>query len=464
MTTSQAGLELSLETASTFISVQHIRPMRKLTYLLIATMWCLVDSNLLHADNWAHWRGPSGNGEAKNAKPPTEWSDTKNVKWKVAIEGQGSGSPVIWENQVFVVSAISAGGGSAQAQPRGQGGRFGRGGVALTKTEFKLFCFDRKTGDKAWEKTATVAVPHQGVHSTNNFASASPCTDGKHVYAFFGSRGLYCYTMEGKLVWKKEDFGKMNTRNGFGEGSSPTIAGDKIIVPWDHEGPSSLYALNKNTGDVIWKTDRDEPTNWSTPLVVEFDGKKQVVMNGQNYARSYDLESGKELWKCGGQTQRPCASAVADDELIYVGSGFRGSYLGAFKPNGQGDIGGTDKVAWSVSRDTPDIASPLLTQGRLYFHKGKSGMISCFDAKSGKQLYGANRVSGLASIYASPVAAGDYVFLTGRSGRTVVLKNSDDFEVVATNSVGEGVDATPAPVDNQLFIRGAKHLFCIENK
>ena len=438
----------------------------------LAAMIFILASSTARADNWAHWRGPTGNGGSDSASPPVEWSDTKNVKWKVPIEGRGSGSPIIWRNRVFVVTAVSEGGGSAAERPdrgggrppRGQGrsGRSRRGSAPLTKTTFKILCFDRSNGKKVWEKTSAEATPHQGVHSTNNFASASPCTDGEHVYAFFGSRGLYCYTMDGELVWKKDDFGKMTTRNGFGEGASPTIAGDMVIVPWDHEGPSALYALNKKTGKEIWKTERDEPTNWSTPLVVEFGGKKQIVMNGQNFARGYDLESGKEIWKCSGQTERPCASAVADDELIYVGSGYRGAFLGAFKPDSKGNITGTDSVAWSVSRDTPDVASPLLTKGRLYFHKAKSGMISCFDAKTGKAHYGATRVSGLSSTYASPVAAGDYVFLTGRSGKTVVIKNADEFEVVGTNSVGETVDATPAPVDNQLFIRGEKHLFCIQ--
>lgn len=416
---------------------------------------------LLTADNWGHWRGPIGNGVAPNAKPPIEWSDTKNVKWKVAIPGRGSGSPVIWENRVFVVTAVSEGGSSAPSS-RPQRGSRRRGAVALSKTSFRILCFDRNSGEKLWEKTATEAVPHQAVHSTNNFASASPCTDGKHVYAFFGSRGLFCYTVEGKFVWKRDDFGKMMTRNGFGEGSSPTIAGDKIIVPWDHEGPSALFALNKLTGKTIWKTDRDEPTNWSTPLIVSHQDKQQIVMNGQNHAAAYDLETGKELWKCGGQTQRPCASAVYADGLVYVGSGFRGAYLGAFTPDGAGDIEGTKHVVWSIDRDTPDVASPLLVNGRLYFHKGKTGMISCHDAKTGKPHYTATRVSGLSSIYASPVAAGGYVFLTGRSGKTVVLKDGNEFQIVATNSLGETVDATPAPVDNQLFIRGEKHLFCIE--
>ena len=426
------------------------------------------------ADNWGHWRGPGGNGVAENATPPIEWSDSKNVKWKVAIPGKGSGSPVIWEDKVFVVTGVSEGGEQAgggdrgrgvreQRGRRGRGGRGGRGrGAPPTKTQFMIMCFDRATGEKIWEETATEATPHQGTHSTNNFASASPCTDGEHVYAFFGSRGLYCYTLDGKLTWKKS-FGEMETRNSFGEGASPTIAGDKIIVPWDHEGQSSLYVLDKATGKQIWKTERDEPTNWGTPLVVEHGREQQVVLTGQTKVRSYDLETGKELWSCGGQTQRPCASPVFIDDMVIVGSGHRGAFMGAFKLGGSGDIEGSDNVVWSITRDTPDIASPILSNGRLYFHKQKTGILSCLDAKTGEPHFGASRIDGIRSTYASPVAAGGYIFLTGRSGTTVVIKDAEKLEVVATNSVGETVDATPAPVDNELFIRGEKHLFCIAN-
>jgi outer membrane protein assembly factor BamB len=266
--------------------------------------------------------------------------------------------------------------------------------------------------------------------------------------------------MDGKLVWNR-NFGQMNTRNSFGEGSSPTLEGGKILVPWDHEGTSYLYALDKSTGAIIWQTERDEPTCWATPLVVEHNGAKQVVMNGQTCARAYDLETGKELWRCGGQTERPVASAVAADGLVIVGSGYRGEFMGAFRPDGQGDIEGTSHVVWTLDKDTPDIGSPLLSNGRVYFYKGKSGELSCVDAATGKPHYMAAEIPGLKSTYASPVAAGGHVYLTGRSGTTVVIKDSDEFSVVASNSVGETVDATPAPVDNELFIRGENHLFCI---
>ncbi|MEO1528729.1 MAG: PQQ-binding-like beta-propeller repeat protein [Planctomycetota bacterium] len=440
---------------------------------LTASLLVLLTAPAALADNWGHWRGPTGNGTAVGATPPTTWSATENVKWKVPIPGRGSGSPVIWDDKVFVVTAVPNGSSSASAdptqlqQPRQRGGRGGRDrgrrgqSTPLRNLDFQLLCLNRADGSLLWKQSCVTATPHQGTHSTNGFASASPCTDGEHVYAHFGSRGLYCFTMDGNPVWKRTDFGKMNTRASFGEGSSPTIEGDMILVPWDHEGPSSLFALNKMTGATIWKTDREEPTCWATPLVVENDGKKQVIMNGQVSARAYDLESGEELWKCRGQTARPVATPVAADGLVFIGSGYQGSFLGAFKLDGSGNIESSKNVAWTVNRDTPDIASPLLSGGRLYYHKAKTGILTCLDAATGKPHYSASRVPDIRSTYASPVAAGGYVFLTGRSGTTVVIKDANELQVVASNSVGEGVDATPAPVEDQLFIRGEKHLFCI---
>ncbi len=403
--------------------------------------------SIAHAENWGHWRGPIGNGVALEANPPTEWSATKNVKWRVEVPGRGSSSPVVWDDHIFITTAIPV------------DSKSDAGGIP--NLEFVVLCYFRKDGKLSWKQTATIATPHQETHSTNGFASASPCTDGQHVYASFGSRGLFCYTMDGKLKWKREDFGKMNTRNSFGEGSSPTIAGDKILLPWDHEGPSALYALDKLTGKTIWKTDREEPTCWATPLVIDADGKKQVVMNGQNRARAYDLETGKELWSCPGQTERPVASAVADKGLVFVGSGHRGSFMGAFKPLGSGNIQGTDSVVWVINNDTPDIASPLLSSGRIYFHKAKTGQLSCVNAATGKPYYVANRIPGLDTTYASPVAAGGHVYLSARNGTTVVIQDSEELKIEATNNLGETIDATPAPIGNELIIRGEKHLFCI---
>lgn len=414
--------------------------MRTLTMML----WSLgigsfFSPSLWGWDEWGHWRGPRGNGSAE-ASPPTEFSETKNLRWKVGIEGEGSGSPVVWKDQVFVVTSV----------PKA---------AAADVLSFQLLCFDRESGALRWKQTAIETRPNEATHTTNNYASASPCTDGEMVYAHFGSRGLFAYTMEGKLVWSKQ-FGVMTTRNGFGEGSSPTLEGDKILIPWDHEGPSILYCLNKKTGEEIWKTARDEPTCWATPLVVTYQGKKQVVMNGEKSARSYDLSTGVELWRCAGQTQRPAASPVADGEMVYVGSGFRGAFLGAFRLDGKGDIQKTASVVWTLRQDTPDVASPVLSGHRLYFFKEKRGQLTCVDARTGKPLYQAERVPGLGTIYASPVAAGGHLYLADRDGVMVVIKDGDKFQVVHTTSLGETIDATPAVVGNELFVRSKSHLYC----
>jgi outer membrane protein assembly factor BamB len=414
-----------------------------LRFICCSFIWTLAFGyQSVQADNWAHWRGPDGNAVAAAANPPVDLSDAQNLRWKVVVPGRGSGSPIVWENKVFVVSAIPISGGR------------------IAKHQFVLFCFDRKTGAETWKRVATEATPHQETHQTNGFASASPVTDGTHVYASFGSRGLYAYTMSGDLVWKRTDFQPMTTRNGFGEGSSPTLVDDRLILPWDHEGQSKLYAINKLTGETIWEVNRDEPTNWATPLVIEHDGKRQIIMNGENYARSYDFASGKELWRCGGQTQRPVASPVHRDGIVYVGSGFRGSFLGAFDLDGSGDLQGSEHVKWTLDRDTPDIASLLLSGDRLYFYKAKTGLLTCVDAATGRPHYQTQRIRGLDNIYASPVAASGHVYLCDRDGTVVVIEDSVDLEIVATSELGETIDASPAPVDDELFIRGEQHLFC----
>lgn len=411
----------------------------------------MVLTSWSHAGNWAHWRGPTGNGVAFDASPPTEWSTTKNIRWKVELPRRENSSPIVWDDQVFITAAYPLDGGN---------------GGELPTFEFRLLCFNRDDGSLRWQQTSTIAQPHEDTHSTHGFAGASPCTDGEHVYAHFGSRGLYCYTMDGELVWKR-DFGDMDTLNDFGEGSSPTIEGDRLLVPWDHEGPSALYCLNKHTGEELWKADRDEPTGWATPLVVEHNGGKQVVMNGQNFARSYDLETGKELWRCTGQTVRPVPSPVAADGLVFVGSGFQRSFMGAFRLDGHGDIQGTQHVAWvfnSNDRLMTDMASPLLSNGRIYFHKGKVAMLSCVDSATGKPHYMEKRIDGLGNqqVYASPIAAGGHIYLTAVNGTTTVIKDAPELEIVATNNLDEFIGGTPAPVDKQIFIRGERHLFCIE--
>jgi outer membrane protein assembly factor BamB len=399
----------------------------------------VVVHGIARAD-WPHWRGDGGNGVSLTAKPPVVFGPEQNVRWKCEIPGRGSSSPVVIDDRVFVTTAVPV---------EGEGGQL----------DFRLICIDRDTGRSVWSRSCVKAVPHEGTHETNGFASASPCTDGDRVYAHFGSRGLHCFTAAGDHLWSR-DFGDMTVRHGFGEGSSPVLTDELVIVPWDHEGPSKLFALEKRTGKTVWEVPRDEPTCWATPLVVtDRDGTNQVVMNGQNAARGYELATGRELWRCGGQTERPCSSALSAEGKAFIGSGFRGSFLGAFDLAGRGDLAGGPRVLWTKHAGTPDVASPLLSDGRLYYYKEKTGLLTCVDATTGEAFYETVRVPGVARTYASPVAAGGHVYLTDRSGRITVIEDGPSLKVVAENDVGEGVDATPAPVGASLFVRGEKHLF-----
>lgn len=419
-------------------------------FALYASVACISTAP---AADWPHWRGPTGNGAAVDADPPVGWAAEKGPAWKTSLPGEGTASPIVWGDKIFISTAIKDDGDGKDNAPSGS-----RGGLA--RHHFVLLAIDRATGKILWKETAVTARPEEGHHEDHGFASASPCADEERVYAHFGSRGIFAYTHEGKLAWKRTDLGSMRTRNGFGEGSSPTLHGDSLIIPWDQEGPSYITALDRRTGATLWKTSREEPSSWGTPIVVEHAMGAQVITTGERFVRSYDLKSGAELWRAAGQTARPVASPVAGHGLVIVGSGFRGAYLGAFRLDRRGNLAVTGGVAWSVDKHTPDIPSPLLSGKRVYFLAGRAGILSCHDVETGKAHYSAERVAGLANIYASPVAAAGRVYLTGRDGTVVAVEDGEALKVLATSSVGEPVDATPAVAGKDLIIRGKHSLFC----
>jgi len=409
---------------------------------------------------WPQWRGPSATGVAPKANPPLEWSEKKNIRWKAEIPGKGSSSPIVWGDRVFVTTAIETDKTVAPSEPASGGSR--RRGIAPTSVhQFVLLALSRRDGKVIWQRTAVEALPHEGTHQDGTWASNSPVTDGEHVIAFYGSRGIFCYDMNGKLIWQK-DLGDMTTRNSFGEGSSPALHGNTLVANWDHEGQSFIVALDKRTGKELWKVDRDEPTTWSTPLVVAHEGKPQVIVNATNRVRSYDLANGKLIWESAGTTLNAIPSPVAADEMVYVTGGFRGSALFAIRFAGaQGDLSNSAAVVWKYDQDTPYVPSPLLYDGKLYFLKVNSGILSCFNAKTGEPYYSRQRLESIANIYASPVGAAGRVYLVGRDGATLVIKNSESFEVLATNKLDDGIDASPALVDNEVYLRGRKFLYCI---
>ncbi len=421
--------------------------------------------------NWPAWRGPAANGVSATANPPIEWSESKNVRWKVALPGHGTASPVVWDDQVFILTSVATGKAAeakatppptAGGQPGGGRRRGGSGGdgETLVEQKFVVMALDRVTGKTLWERAPRTQVPHEGHHPDHDFASASPVTDGEVVIAHFGSFGTYAYDLKGKLLWEL-DLGDMQTRNGFGEGSSPALSGDTVVVLWDHEGEDFIVALGKRDGKELWRVKRDEPTGWCTPLIVEHGGKKQVVVNGTNKARGYDLATGALLWEAGGQTANAIPSAVAGQGRVYVMSGFRGSSLQAITLGRTGELTGTDAIAWKLGKNTPYVPSPLLYGDQLYFVRGNDAMLSVVDATTGRVQIDAERLAGISGVYASPVGASDRVYLAGRDGGTLVLAKSDKLEILATNRLDDAFDASPALVGNQIFLRGRKNLYCI---
>ncbi len=436
-------------------------------------------------ENWGQWRGPSQNGVAPKADPPVEWSESKNVKWKFKLAGEGSATPIIWDNLVFVQVAVPTKkptakidvapqfAGQQQPPPAGQGDRprgrgpgggggggFGRSEAPRDPFQFTMIALDRKTGKPAWQKTLREETPHEGHHQDGSFASSSPIADAEGLYAYFGSRGLYAMDHAGNVKWQK-DLGKARTKNSFGEGSSPALHGNTLVVNWDHEGDDFVAAFDKTTGKELWKQPRDEATSWSTPLIVQAGGAAQVVVNASAKVRSYDLATGKELWSVGPLTANAIPSAVAGNGLIYCMSGFRSAALFAIKHGKTGDLANTDAIAWTYNKDTPYVPSPLLYDDRLYFFKGNEATLTVLDAKAGTALVEAERMEGIRGIYASPIGAGGRVYIAGRDGGTLVLKKGDKVEVLATNKLDDRFDASPAAVGKELFLRGKQYLYCI---
>lgn len=406
---------------------------------------------------WPQWRGPYATGVSQYATPPLEWSETENIRWKVEIPGRGSSSPVVWGDRVFLLTAIPTG--MSVDESHNPRGGFRERGVH----RFVVMALNREDGSIAWEHTAREEEPHEAAHQDNGtWASSSASTDGEHVFAYFESRGLFAYTMDGELVWEK-DFGDKAMRNQFGEGSTPVLYEDRLVVVWDHLGGQSFVAaIDKNTGEEIWRVDRDEIDTWATPLVVEHEGRPQVIVPGMNRLKSHDLETGEIVWESEGLTMNPIPSPVTEDGMVYAMSGFRGNDLKAIRLDGaSGDITGTDSIVWEMNRDTPYVPSPLLYDGILYFLKTNSGILSAFDAKTGTPHYALQRLDAVPNMFASPVGADGRVYLAGRDGATLVIGHGETFEVLATNTLDDGFDASPALVGNEIYLRGYTHLYSI---
>ncbi len=429
----------------------------------------VLAGGLFAADNdWYRWRGVNEDGMARG-DAPIEWSDTKNVAWRTPVPGRGFSSPVVWGDKIFVTSAVPIGEAAAAAAPPAgpqRGGRGGAPGGAGMGPEYRfvLLCIDRNNGKVLWERVAATAKPHEGYHPKyGSFASNSPIVDGKYVYAFFGSRGLFAYDLAGKLIWQK-DFAPMRTKNQFGEGAAPAIDGDLLYLKFDQEEDSYLAAVDKKTGKEVWRVPRDEQTSWSQPVVVAYEGKKQLVVSASKKTRSYDAATGKLIWETAGLGANVIPAPVAAGGLVFVMSGYRDPNLQAIRLGRDGDLAGTDAIVWKNDRGNSYTPSPVLHDNKLYMVTD-NGMISCLNATTGEAFYRQQRLPKPYNFKSSPVGAGGNLYLATEEGDVVIVKMGEKYEVVATNTLTDQTFiATPAIVGGSIYLRSQDTLFCIRAK
>jgi outer membrane protein assembly factor BamB len=413
-----------------------------------------------HFRYWGQWRGPLANGTAPQANPPLEWSENRNLRWKLALPGKGHSTPVIWGDRVFVTAAVPFG---TSMKPVYDNAPGTHDNVPVTQHHrFMVLAVSRKDGKILWQKSVREEFPHEGGHETGSLASNSPVTDGELLFAFFGSRGLYCFDLNGEPKWQK-DLGRMDTLHAHGEGSSPVVYGDWLILNWDHEGNSFLYAFDKRTGKERWKVQRDDKTSWSTPLIVEHEGKPQVIISATKRVRGYDLATGALIWECAGLSRNVVCSPVAGNGMVFAANSYDFQALLAIRLAGaKGDITDTDNVVWKLNRLTPYVSSPLLYENTLYFLRHNQNILSRFDPSTGKPLGEPLRLDGIRDfIFASPVAAAGRLYITGRDGTTVVLRHDLANTRLAVNHLDDIFSASPALVDKELYLRGEHFLYCL---
>lgn len=420
------------------------------------------------SEDWYQWRGTLATGVALNANPPVEWGEGKNVRWKTPIPGRGHSSPVTWGDRIFLTTAVET---QKDADPEkikaveAATPGFHRGKAHMPKKvlQFVVMALSRTDGTVLWKRTVCEEAPHEATHAAGSWASGSTITDGERIYAYFGSFGLYALDMDGNVEWKKR-FGLFKMKANFGEGTSPVLCGDKLILSQDQEGPSFIVAMDKRTGKEIWKKDRDEGTSWGTPLVLEHGGQKQVIVSATKRIRSYDPASGSLLWEAGGMTGNVIPCIVEDKGIVYCMSGFRGNAIMAIRlSEAKGDITGkAEAIAWSNKKDAPYTPSPVLYDGLLYYLKSNKGSLTCADASTGKVHYGNQKLEGINIVYSSPVAAAGRVYVSSQEGLTFVVKHGTKFEVIARNKLDDSFTASPAFAGQELYLRGHKNLYCIE--
>jgi outer membrane protein assembly factor BamB len=432
------------------------------------SMGLLVVSSLpirAAGDNWPQWRGPAGRGVSDAAGYPDEWSSDKRIAWKTAIAGRGHSSPVVWNDRLFLTSSIEGERVPGHTAPDHLGYDLRPGylhpdsvGVEY-RNALKVVALDAGTGRIVWERTAYDGLMHDNRHRKNTYASSTPVTDGRLVYAYFEAAGIYAYDFDGALVWSSS-LGKI-AKGGMGPGTSPILFEDLVIVQADQEmgAGSAMVALDKRTGKEVWRTARTTRRSWATPLIVEANKRVELIAAGAEMVAGYDPRSGRELWRSRGTESHPIPSAVAGLGLIFFTAGSQAKRAMAVRPGGEGDVT-SSAIVWSYRKGTAYVPSPILHGSFLYLMTD-AGLMTCLDAATGEVKYEGGRPPVPATFTSSLVAYGDRLLMTSEDGDTFVVKAGPSYEVLRTNSVGEPVYASLALANKTIYIRGAQHLFAI---
>ncbi|UCE60682.1 MAG: PQQ-binding-like beta-propeller repeat protein [Phycisphaerales bacterium] len=433
-----------------------------------ATLVC--SRTMASPPNWPRFRGAHARGIAESDNVPVKWDAEKgeNIKWKTAIPGLGHSSPIVWGDRVFVTSAVSD-----DPDPVLHTGLLSDASDYLEDVihHYRVYCIDKNTGKIVWEKTAHSGVPHNRRHRKSTHANSTPATDGKHVIAFFGSEGLYCYDFSGRQIWK-QNLGVLSAAPGYapttqwGFASSPIIHENLVIVQCDVSEQSFLAAYNVTDGTRVWHTPRDEGGTWSTPTVHAADGRTQVIVNGTNHAGGYDATTGEELWRLTSTCIIPIPTPFVADGLVFITGAAVGNPIYVVRVDARGDVSlkegeqTNESIVWSNLSRGSYIPTPIV-YGDYFYVVNHRGILTAYRAASGERLFHKRVTGSRAAFSSSPVAAGGRLYFTSEEGDIHVIKAGPEYEVLAANRMGEPCLATPAITDGMIFIRTTKHLFAI---
>jgi outer membrane protein assembly factor BamB len=439
--------------------------------VLSAAVWLPAAAVSTSGDNWPSFRGPGASGVADGQNLPERWDGTRgeNIKWKTRIPGLAHSSPAVWGERIYLTTAISSLG-----EATFKHGLFGEGDASTDRSvhQWKLYSLDKRSGKILWERTAFEGVPREKRHVKSTYANSSPATDGKHIIAFFGSQGLYCYDSGGQLLWKRDlgvlDLGAYDAPEyEWGSASSPIIYRDKVIVQCDTQKQDFLLAVDIGTGKTVWRAERDELPSWGTPTVYPGVKRAELVTNASSFIRGYDPETGAELWRLGGSSQITAPTPVYSDDLIVVASGRRPEApIFVIRAGASGDltlgkgVSSSDQIAWSRQQRGPYMPTPLIYGGYLYA-LANQGILDCYELRSGHEIYRRRIPHQGGGFSASPVAADGRIYLASEDGDIFVLRAGKEFDLISTNPMGERLMATPALSDGRMFVRGEHDLFAI---